>query len=122
MLKKAQDARVALTTECLTNIKIIKIYGWTDIFKNLIKEKRKEELHQLARIFKIVMFLICFIFLFPQLLQTISFSSYIFFNGDLELSTAFFIISIFRMIIGPLRAVPGIISGVIQFKVSMERI
>ena len=32
VLKKAQDARVALTTECLTNIKIIKIYGWTDIF------------------------------------------------------------------------------------------
>jgi ABC-type transport system involved in cytochrome bd biosynthesis fused ATPase/permease subunit len=65
VLKKAQDARVALTTEALTNIKILKIYGWTDIFKGLIQEKRNDELTQQAKDFKLTMFLITFIFLFP---------------------------------------------------------
>lgn len=88
----------------------------------MIKDKRKEELHHQARDFKLTMFLICFIFLFPQLLQTISFSTYIFFNGDLELSTAFFIITIFRMMIGPLRTLPHFVSQLIQFKVSMNRV
>ena len=40
LYKKKKDGRINLTTECLTNIKIIKIYGWTDIFKNMISEKR----------------------------------------------------------------------------------
>lgn len=41
---KAVDARLSLTTECLNNIKIIKIYGWTDVFLSMISEKRKVEL------------------------------------------------------------------------------
>ena len=32
LYKKKKDERINLTTECFTNIKIIKIYGWTDIF------------------------------------------------------------------------------------------
>jgi hypothetical protein len=38
---KKQDARMDLTNETLQNIKIIKIYGWIEIFLKNIYEKRK---------------------------------------------------------------------------------
>jgi len=41
---EAQDDRVSITNECFTNIKIIKLYSWIQIFINLIDEKRNIEL------------------------------------------------------------------------------
>jgi hypothetical protein len=37
---KEFDKRVSATTECLNNIKMIKLYSWVDIFLNSINEKR----------------------------------------------------------------------------------
>ncbi len=50
---KEKDKRVNLTTECLNNIKMIKLYEWTGVFDILIKEKRREELKYLKKNFKI---------------------------------------------------------------------
>lgn len=41
---KATDARVSATTECLNNIKMIKLYSWEQTFARIIGQKRKEEL------------------------------------------------------------------------------
>lgn len=57
-----------LVTECLNNIKIIKIYGWTECFLDKISEYRKNELQQLGRRFKIGVFIVSNLYLFPQLL------------------------------------------------------
>ena len=43
-LMKATDARVSATTECLNNIKMIKLYSWEQTFARIIGQKRKEEL------------------------------------------------------------------------------
>jgi len=43
-LMKATDARVSATTECLNNIKMIKLYSWEQTFTRMIGQKRKEEL------------------------------------------------------------------------------
>ena len=37
---KFSDARVKSITESLNNIKMLKLYSWTDIFANMISEKR----------------------------------------------------------------------------------
>lgn len=50
---KEKDKRVNLTTECLNNIKMIKLYEWSGVFDILIKEKRREELKYLKKNFKI---------------------------------------------------------------------
>ena len=50
---KEKDKRVNLTTECLNNIKMIKLYEWSSVFDILIKEKRREELKYLKKNFKI---------------------------------------------------------------------
>ena len=41
---KKQDERVGATAECLNNIKMIKMFSWTDIFFELITSRRNEEL------------------------------------------------------------------------------
>jgi hypothetical protein len=48
---KEKDKRVNLTTECLNNIKMIKLYQWNNIFEDLIREKRSEELKYLKKNF-----------------------------------------------------------------------
>lgn len=30
---KSKGERVSITTECINNIKVIKLYGWTDFFR-----------------------------------------------------------------------------------------
>ncbi|KAG0278119.1 hypothetical protein BGZ96_002539 [Linnemannia gamsii] len=39
------DARLRVMTEILSNIKIVKLYGWEDAFRKKVDEKRHEELH-----------------------------------------------------------------------------
>ncbi|KAF9140749.1 hypothetical protein BGX30_006056 [Mortierella sp. GBA39] len=39
------DARLRVMTEILSNIKIVKLYGWEDAFHKKVDEKRGEELH-----------------------------------------------------------------------------
>ena len=62
-----QDGRVSLTTECLNNIKMLKLYSWTHFFENMIKDKRMEELKQLKKMFINDTFLIAGIRYFPNL-------------------------------------------------------
>ena len=41
---KKSDARVSTTSESLNNIKMLKLYSWTEQFEKTITEKRNEEL------------------------------------------------------------------------------
>lgn len=62
---KAQDARMSLTTECLNNIKIIKIYGWTDVFLSMISDKRRVELAIMIKKNKLGVANVSALYLFP---------------------------------------------------------
>ncbi|KAG0217290.1 hypothetical protein BGX33_010936 [Mortierella sp. NVP41] len=46
---KTTDERVRLTTEILSNIKIVKLYGWEAAFKSKILEARRAELNVLKK-------------------------------------------------------------------------
>lgn len=56
---------MSLTTECLNNIKIIKIYGWTDVFLSMISDKRAEELAVQAKKCKLGVANVTALYLFP---------------------------------------------------------
>lgn len=117
-----QDARISLTTECLNNIKIIKIYGWTDIFIKMITDFRNKELQIMIKQYKLGVANISSLYFFPQLLQTVSFCSFIYFKGNISLPDAFLIMMVFRLLIVPLRTLPLFIGEFIAFIISMQRI
>ena len=52
-LMKQKDARIKAITESLGNIKVLKMYGWTQIFQNIISEKRADELALLWKRFRL---------------------------------------------------------------------
>jgi len=41
---KTKGARVSACTETINNIKVIKLYGWTNLFLGMIEEKRRNEI------------------------------------------------------------------------------
>lgn len=65
---KKQDARVSMTTECLNNIKMIKLYSWVDIFKDMIDQRRKEELNVQWGRMNLLMLTIASLNFFPLML------------------------------------------------------
>ena len=68
------------------------------------------------------MFIVANLYLFPQILQTVTFSSYIWWNGDIKLSDAFLVIMIFRILAEPMRQLPNFLGQFLAFMVSAKRI
>ena len=103
---RRQDWRVKAIVESLSNIKVLKMYAWTHIFKRLISERRAEELKLLWRRMRISHLIITNLYFFPQILQAVVFSFYIGFGNTLSLDIAFTVIAILNLIKDPLRALP----------------
>ena len=57
-----------LTSEFFTNIKIAKLYSWTEILTKIINEKRKSELKVLKKKLIVECFLLGGFYFFPFLL------------------------------------------------------
>ena len=93
-----QDARVNVTTESLNNIKMLKLYSWTDQFSNRIEEKRKIELKVLFKRFWLGMMSITTIYFFPVIMSWVVFSTYIGTGNTLDLGVAFTVITVFNLI------------------------
>ena len=119
---RRQDWRVKAIVESLSNIKVLKMYAWTHIFKRLISERRTEELKLLWRRMRISHLIITNLYFFPQILQAVIFSFYIGFGNTLSLDIAFTVIAILNLIKDPLRALPLFVGQLIEFRVSMRRI
>mmetsp|Transcript_30357 Transcript_30357/g.22130 ORF Transcript_30357/g.22130 Transcript_30357/m.22130 type:complete len:174 (-) Transcript_30357:2509-3030(-) len=96
--QKFKDKRINATTEALNNIKMLKLYSWTHIYEDVIKEKRADELGLLWKRFKLGATMITVTNTFPPLLQAVIFSVYIGTGHTLELSKAYTAISILSML------------------------
>lgn len=119
---KKQDARISLTTECLNNIKMLKLYSWIDIFIDLIAKRRQEELAISKRNIWLGITTVTTLYFFPLMLQSVSFITYILFGNQIDLSKAFVILTVLSLIQQPIRAMPMFIGQMIEFSVSMKRI
>lgn len=119
---KYQGQRVSLLSETLAKIKTLKFFAWTDIFEHKIKEIRSYELKAQFGKFIVGMTLIAFVFLFPQLMSTITISTYVFLGNDLDLSTAYTIKIVFNYIKDPMRMLPMFFAQLNDFKLAMRRI
>jgi len=93
---KLQDKRVTATTEALNNIKMLKLYSWTEQFEEAIDEKREEELKVYWKRLLVSMCTVTSFYFFPQILSTVVFSTYIGTGHSLDLATAYTVMTIFN--------------------------
>ena len=119
---KRQDKRVALTTEGLNNIKMIKLYSWIDIFVDMIAQKRLSEFSVLRIRLCLTIIIVVSLYFFPALLQAVSFTAFLGTGGSIDMETSFAVMTIFNIIATPLRMLPLFIGNVVEFHVSIERI
>jgi ABC-type multidrug transport system fused ATPase/permease subunit len=117
-----QDKRLNITTECLNNIKMVKLYAWIDIFLRNIDDRRAEELSVYkTKLWYNISMIMVFYFM-PAALQSTAFTVFIGMGHTLDLSSAFFLISVFSIIQLPLRIIPMFVGYLTQFLVSLKRI
>ena len=116
------DARVKAITESLNNIKMLKLYSWTDIFATMISEKRAQELSILKKRFYWGNATVTSLYFFSSILSAVIFSVYIGLGNTLDLEVAFTVITVLDLIKEPLRTFPRFVGMCIEFSVSMTRI
>lgn len=109
-------------TECLNNIKMLKLYDWTDLFLESINEKRNEELAVSWTRVKISILVMCLFNSGPLLLQSVSIVACIGFGYTIGLATIYTVITLFNILQGPVSMLPWFIGQLIEFIVSMKRI
>ena len=100
---KKQDTRISMTSECLNNIKMLKLYSWTDIFFNIITERRNEELAIFHKSLVYGVMVVSTLYFFPLLLQSVSFTTYIGLGNQMTLAQSFMVLTILSLIQRPIR-------------------
>ncbi|XP_078254928.1 ATP-binding cassette sub-family C member 10 [Rhinoraja longicauda] len=117
-----KDSRVMLMTEILFGIRVIKFYTWEDHFMAKIDNYRKQELHHL----KIIKYLdaVC-VYMWaalPVVISIVTFVTYVLMGQQLTAAKVFTTLALVGMLIMPLNNFPWVLNGIIQAKVSLDRI
>ncbi|CAO2838694.1 unnamed protein product [Amaranthus hypochondriacus] len=121
-LMVAQDARLKACSEALLNMKVLKLYAWETHFKNVIEGLRKVELKWLLAL-QMRKSINSFIFWSsPVLVSAATFGACYFLEVPLHASNVFTFVATLRLVQEPIRAIPDVISVVIQARVSFSRI
>lgn len=119
---KYSDNRVKTTNESLNNIKMLKLYSWTSIFTETIRQKRSDELQWLWKRFRNGQKTVSSLYFFPAILSAVVFACYIGTGNYLSLDVAFTVITLLNMIKDPLRMLPLFVGSFLELLVSMKRI
>ena len=109
-------------SECLTNIKTIKILSWVSVFEESLGGIRNLELNaQFGKLVIGIMVISC-TFLFPQLMLTITITVFVQVGNKLDISTAYSIKLIFNYIRDPIRIFPLFVSQLVDIQLAMRRV
>jgi len=103
------------TNQALNNIKMLKLYSWQDLFEAKINQMRDFELALLKKQGAVISLMIGFVYLFPNLMPAVCFTTYIWFDFQpyLNLATGTSCIMYFQLIRGPMIWVPRAVSDFI---------
>ena len=122
IVMKAKDGRMKVTTESISNIKMIKLYSWQENFLERIYRRRERDVSALRKGGFLVGNLIFFVYLFPSLLPVATFATYIGLGNDLKYQVAVGAQVLFQLMRTPLIQAPSFFADLIQLIVSMKRI
>ena len=121
MLKK-KDKRMRLTTHTFHIIKILKLFGWEDEFKDNIDQKRNDELINVKNILYLTA-LRTFVNSNLSLLTSLaSIGGYTYFFGAMEIKTLFSSTKLVKEVAVPLIDIPQFITDLNSLLISLKRI
>ena len=120
LLKK--DKRMRITTHSLHIIKILKLFGWEDEFKENIDQKRKDELINIRNIFNLIA-LRNFVNSNLSILTSLaSIGGYTLIYGPMEVSTLFTSTQLINEVAEPTINIPQYIADLKSLMISLNRI
>ncbi|KAF9946186.1 Multidrug resistance-associated protein 1, partial [Mortierella alpina] len=119
---KRMDERLRLMTEILTNIKIVKLYGWEDAFREKIDAIRVQELHA-RRMLATITSILTILFSSVTLLMALpTFIAYAISGGKMTSEVIFVSIALFGTLNKALGMTTPMISQTIAVGVAMKRL
>ncbi|XP_068177281.1 ATP-binding cassette sub-family C member 10 isoform X2 [Antennarius striatus] len=117
-----KDKRVALMTEILFGIRVIKFYNWEPHFNHRVTDCRKEELTHLKAIKYLDAMCVYTWAALPVIISILTFVTYVQLGHQLTAAKAFTTLALVGMLIVPLNSFPWVLNGILEAKVSLERI
>ncbi|KAM4772481.1 ATP-binding cassette sub-family C member 10 [Rhinophrynus dorsalis] len=119
---KHKDARVKLMTELLSGIRVVKFYTWEKHFARSVSALRGQELRSLRAIKLLDAVCVYLWAALPVLISIITFITYVLLGHQLTAAKVFTALALVGMLILPLNNFPWVLNGVLEAKVSLDRI
>uniref|UniRef100_A0A1A7XY85 ATP-binding cassette sub-family C member 10 n=1 Tax=Iconisemion striatum TaxID=60296 RepID=A0A1A7XY85_9TELE len=119
---KCKDDRVKLMTEILFGIRVIKFYNWEHHFAQKVSEHRKKELSYLRAIKYLDAMCVYTWAALPVIISILTFVCYVLLGHQLTAAKVFTTVALIGMLIVPLNAFPWVLNGILEAKVSLDRI
>uniref|UniRef100_A0A8C8LYS9 ATP-binding cassette sub-family B member 6 n=1 Tax=Oncorhynchus tshawytscha TaxID=74940 RepID=A0A8C8LYS9_ONCTS len=117
-----KDSRVKLMTEVLFGIRVIKFYNWEAYFAQKIADFRRQELSHLKAIKYLDAVCVYTWGSLPIVISIITFVTYVLLGHELTAATVFTTLALVGMLIVPLNSFPWVLNGILEAKVSLDRI
>ncbi|KAM4612066.1 ATP-binding cassette sub-family C member 10 isoform 2-T2 [Polymixia lowei] len=117
-----KDSRVKLMTEVLFGIRIIKFYNWEPRFTQKIADCRKQELSHLKALKYLDAVCVYTWAALPVVISILTFVTYVLLGHQLTSAKVFTTLALVGMLILPLNCFPWVLNGILEAKVSLERI
>ncbi|XP_012578180.1 PREDICTED: multidrug resistance-associated protein 7 isoform X2 [Condylura cristata] len=117
-----KDARVKLMTELLSGIRVIKFFGWEQALGARVEACRTLELGRL-RVIKYLDAVCVYLWAaLPVVVSIVIFITYVLTGHQLTATKVFTALALVQMLIFPLNNFPWVINGLLEAKVSSDRI
>ncbi|KAK2817485.1 hypothetical protein Q5P01_025676 [Channa striata] len=117
-----KDSRVKLMTEILFGIRVIKFYNWEPHFTQKVADCRKQELSHLKAIKYLDAMCVYTWAALPVVISILTFITYVLLGHQLTAAKVFTTLALVGMLIFPLNSFPWVLNGILEAKVSLERI
>ncbi|NXG03290.1 MRP7 protein, partial [Sakesphorus luctuosus] len=119
---KHKDTRVKLMTEFLCGIRVIKYYTWEKHFSTRINACRAKELQKLRAMNYLDAVCVYLWAALPVVMSIAIFITYVQLGHQLTATKVFTALALVGMLILPLNSFPWVLNGILEAKVSLDRI
>ncbi|KAM5164109.1 ATP-binding cassette sub-family C member 10 isoform 2-T2 [Mantella aurantiaca] len=121
-LLQHKDDRVKLVTELLSGMRVVKFYTWEEHFARQLTILRKKELRSLRAIKLLDAVCVYLWAALPVLISIVTFVTYVLLGNQLTAAKVFTALALVGMLILPLNIFPWVLNGILEAKVSLDRI
>ncbi|WCJ38230.1 ABC transporter C family member 5 [Euphorbia peplus] len=121
-LMAAKDDRMRKTSECLRNMRILKLQAWEERYRVKLEEMRFVEFRWLRKALYSQAFITFIFWSSPIFVAAVTFGTSILLGAQLTAGSVLSALATFRILQEPLRNFPDLVSMMAQTKVSLDRI